>query len=117
MGDELSACLKCRLEKENVMAGGGEYTAVSFGGMATGEADFASTYQALSSTLQTLESQLQSSLTRWTGAAQTSYYAEKAKWDAAALDMATVVQNLSKVIGIANENFQITENTNRSLGA
>jgi WXG100 family type VII secretion target len=103
------------LEKENVMAGGGEYTAVSFGGMATGEADFASTYQALSSTLQTLESQLQSSLSQWSGAAQTAYYAEKAKWDAAATDMAAVVQNLSKVIGIANSNYQETENVNRAM--
>jgi WXG100 family type VII secretion target len=97
------------------MAGGADYTAVSFGGMAAGEADFASTYQALSSTLQTLESQLQSSLSLWSGSAQQAYYAEKAKWNAAATDMAAVVQNLSKVIGMANQNYQVTENVNRSM--
>ena len=54
-----------------------DYTAVHFGTMQTAEADFASTYQALQSTLTTLEAQLQSSLSRWTGEAQTTYYAAK----------------------------------------
>jgi early secretory antigenic target protein ESAT-6 len=96
---------------------GGDYTAVNFGAMAQGEADFASTYQSLNSTLQTLESQLQSSLNQWTGAAQTAYYAEKAKWDAAAQDMAMVVQSLGKAVGTANQNYEVTEKTNSAMWA
>jgi len=96
---------------------GGDYTAVNFGAMAQGEADFASTYQSLNSTLQTLESQLQSSLNQWTGAAQTAYYAEKAKWDAAAQDMAMVVQSLGKAVGTANANYEVTEKTNSAMWA
>ena len=47
--------------------------------------------------------------------AQQAYYAEKAKWNAAATYMDAVVQNLSKVIGMANQNYQVTENVNRSM--
>jgi 6 kDa early secretory antigenic target len=92
-----------------------EYTAVQFGAMSTGEADFASVYQQLQSTLTTLESQLQSSLTEWTGSAQQAYYAAKAKWDAAAADMATVVSSLSQVVGTANSNYINTESKNTQM--
>jgi WXG100 family type VII secretion target len=93
----------------------GDFTAVQFGSMAQGEADFASTYQQLQSTLSTLESQLQSSLNQWTGAAQAAYYVEKGKWDRAAADMATVVAQLGKAIGIANENYTSAERVNSQI--
>jgi early secretory antigenic target protein ESAT-6 len=93
----------------------GDYTAVQFGAMQTGEADFASTYQALQSTLSTLESQLQSSLSQWTGDAQQAYYAAKGKWDAAAADMATVVSQLGQVVGVANENYLQAESANKAM--
>ncbi len=92
-----------------------EYTAVSFGAMATGEADFASVYQSLQSTLSGLESELQSSLAQWSGAAQQAYWAAKAKWDAAAADMATVVSQLGQVVGVANENYTNTERVNQAM--
>ena len=94
-----------------------EYTAVQFGAMATGEADFASAYQSLQSTLSTLESQLQASLNTWTGSAQQAYYAAKAKWDTAAADMATVVSQLGQVVGVANTNYQGAERVNTSMWA
>ncbi|MBV9207159.1 MAG: WXG100 family type VII secretion target [Actinobacteria bacterium] len=93
----------------------GDYTAVHFGAMQTAEAEFASAYQALHSTLSTLEAQLQSSLSQWTGEAQTAYYAAKKKWDAAAADMATVVSQLGQVVGVANENYGNAERTNTAL--
>ncbi len=92
-----------------------EYTAVHFGAMQTAEADFAATYQALQGTLTTLEAQLQSSLNQWTGEAQTTYYAAKKKWDAAAADMATVVSALGQVVGVANENYMNAERANTSM--
>jgi WXG100 family type VII secretion target len=93
----------------------GDFTEVQFGTMAQGEADFATTYQQLHSTLSTLESQLQSSLSRWTGAAQAAYHVEKGKWDAAASDMASVVAQLGKAIGIANQNYTSAERTNSAI--
>ena len=95
----------------------GDYTAVTFGSMAEGEAEFASTYQALQSTLSTLESQLQSSLSQWTGAAQAAYHVEKQKWDNAATDMAAVVSELGKAIGIANTNYAQAERANSNMWA
>lgn len=92
-----------------------DFTAVQFGSMAQGEADFASTYQQLHGTLTTLESQLQSSLTQWTGAAQAAYHVEKGKWDRAAADMAAVVAQLGKAIGIANENYTSAERVNSQI--
>jgi len=92
-----------------------DYTAVHFGTMQTAEADFASTYQTLQNTLTALEAQLQSSLNRWTGEAQTAYYAAKKKWDAAAADMATVVSQLGQVVGVANENYGNAERTNTAM--
>jgi WXG100 family type VII secretion target len=92
-----------------------EYTSVQFGAMATGEADFASVYQQLQSTLSTLASQLQSSLSQWTGSAQQAYYAAKRQWDAAAADMATVVSSLSQVVGTANHNYITTESRNAAM--
>jgi WXG100 family type VII secretion target len=92
-----------------------DYTAVQFGAMSTGEADFASVYAQLQSTLDTLQSQLQSSLQSWTGSARQAYYAAKAEWDAAAADMATVVQQLSAVVGTANHNYQAAESTNTAM--
>jgi WXG100 family type VII secretion target len=93
----------------------GDYTAVHFGTMQSAEAEFGSTYQALQNTLTTLESQLQSSLSLWTGEAQTAYYAAKQKWDAAAADMATVVSQLGQVVGIANENYGNAERANTAM--
>lgn len=93
----------------------GDYTAVQFGSMATGESEFASTYSQIRGTLTTLESQLQASLSQWTGAAQAAYHVEKTKWDNAAADMAAVVSQLGKAIGIANENYQSAERVNSQM--
>jgi 6 kDa early secretory antigenic target len=94
-----------------------EYTAVQFGAMSTGEADFASVYASLQSTLGTLETQLQTNLAAWTGSAQEAYYAAKQNWDRAAADMASVVSALSQVVGVANENYANTEQVNMKMWA
>jgi 6 kDa early secretory antigenic target len=93
----------------------GEYMAVQFGAMSSAEADFASVHAAFQNTLSTLESQVNSSLASWTGAAQQAYYAAKTKWNAASADMAAVVQQLSTVIGTANTNYQGAERANVSM--
>jgi ESAT-6 family protein len=92
-----------------------EYTRAVFGSLQTGEADFASTYAQLQSTLSTLDSQLKSSLAHWDGDAQQAYYVAKAKWDAAMANMATVLNNLQAVIGEAHHNYSTTEVSNAAL--
>jgi len=93
----------------------GDYTRAVFGTLETGASEFASTYAQVVSTVDTLDSELRSSLTTWTGAAQQAYYECKAKWDAAIGDMATVIQNLGQVVELANENFRGAESANASM--
>jgi len=83
--------------------------------MTQAEADFASTYQALQSTLSSLEAQLNSSLSRWSGSAQQAYFAAKQQSDAAAADMVAVVNSLGQVIGNANTNYVNTESANANM--
>ncbi len=92
-----------------------EYTRAVFGSLQAGEADFASIYSQLQSTINTLDAQLRSSLSQWDGAAQQAYYAAKAKWDAAMTDMAAVLGNLRTVIGEANVTYSSTETANAQL--
>ena len=93
----------------------GEFTKVQFNALATGEADFASIYQSLQSTLSTLESQLNTHLAEWSGSARQAYYAAQTKWNAAAADMAAVVSQLSSVVGTANANYARTEQVNAGM--
>ena len=91
-----------------------EFTKAVFGTMDQGEAEFASIYSQLVSTVYGLDSNLRASLNTWTGTAQQAYYEAKEQWDAAMADMATVVQQLGRVIGTANSNYQGAENANRA---
>jgi WXG100 family type VII secretion target len=92
-----------------------DYTRAVFGSLQTGEADFASSYAQLQSTISTLDAQLRSNLAQWDGEAQAAYYAAKAKWDAAMANMATVLNNLGGVIGEAHVNYSSTEVANAAL--
>jgi early secretory antigenic target protein ESAT-6 len=92
-----------------------DYTRAVFGSLQTGEADFASTYAQLQSTISTLDAQMRSSLSQWDGDAQQAYYAAKAKWDAAMANMATVLNNLRGVISEAHVNYSSTEVANATL--
>jgi WXG100 family type VII secretion target len=92
-----------------------DYTKAVFGTLETGSSEFASTYAQVVTTVDTLDSQLRTSLGEWSGTAQTAYYECKAKWDAAIADMATVIQSLGQVIDTANINFQGAENANASM--
>ena len=92
-----------------------EYTRAVFGSLQAGEADYASIYSQLQSTISTLDGQLRSSLNMWDGQAQQAYYVAKAQWDAAMANMAAVLNNLRAVIGEANVNYSTTEAANASL--
>ena len=94
-----------------------EYTRAVFGSLAQGEADFARIYAQVQETTHTLESQLNSSLSRWDGQAQQAYAVARAKWQAAEANMAAVLSNLRAVAGEANVNYQATEASNAGLWA
>lgn len=96
------------------MSAGSDYTRVVFAGMQEGQADFQRTYSALQSEIEQLESQLNSNLAEWVGAAQQAYHEAQAQWNAAMANMQTVVQQLGVVIGQANDNYTQAEAINQS---
>jgi WXG100 family type VII secretion target len=92
-----------------------EYTRASFGGLAQGQADFASIYGQLTSTVQDLDSRLRANLAEWDGSAQQAYYTAKQAWDSAMADMGNVLNQLGAVIGVAHENYTHAEAANSAL--
>jgi 6 kDa early secretory antigenic target len=94
-----------------------EYTLANFGTLQQGQADFQQTYNNVVTEVQTLESQLQTSLSQWVGSAQQAYYEAQAQWNAAMSNMQQVLQQLGTVIGTANDNYQSAEQTNTNLWA
>jgi early secretory antigenic target protein ESAT-6 len=92
-----------------------DYVRAVFGTLADGEAQFMSAYNGLVSEVNDLDGQLRSKLSSWDGQAQAAYYQAKAVWDNAISDMGMVIQGLSRVIGNANENYQVTEQANAQM--
>ena len=96
------------------MSAGSDYTRVVFGAMQEGQADFTRTYASLQSEIEQLESQLNSNLGEWVGAAQQAYHEAQAQWHAAMANMQSVIQQLGVVIGQANDNYTSAETQNQA---
>jgi 6 kDa early secretory antigenic target len=94
---------------------GSDYTKAMFGSLSQGESDYARTYSQLVSTIDTLNSQLRSSLSEWAGQAQAAYHEAQAQWNAAMADMQGVLRNLQAVAGQAATNYPATEAANARL--
>jgi 6 kDa early secretory antigenic target len=92
-----------------------EYTRAVFGSLQAGEADFARAHAQLQSTIATLEAQLRASLSQPDGDAQQAFCAAKARWDAAMVNLVSVLSNLRGVIGEAQVNYSSTEAANAAL--
>jgi early secretory antigenic target protein ESAT-6 len=89
-----------------------DYTNVQFSAMEQGQGDFQRTYTSLQSEIEQLESQLNTNLGEWIGAAQDAYHQAQAQWHAAMTNMQGVIQQISAVIGQANDNYQQAEAQN-----
>lgn len=97
------------------MGSNGDYTRANFGGLSTGEADFASAAKTLQGELHDLEGKLRSKLAQWDGDAQQAYQVYQKQWSQAAQDMQNVVAALGMAIGTANANYQAAERSNSSI--
>jgi 6 kDa early secretory antigenic target len=94
-----------------------EYTVAVFGMMEQTQADFNKTYSGLATEVQTLATQLRSSLAQWAGSAQQAYYQQQAQWNAAMAHMEQALAQLGVVVGTANQNYQQAEQVNTTLWA
>jgi 6 kDa early secretory antigenic target len=93
----------------------GDYVYANFGTLSDAQAQFMAAYTGLTSEINDLDAQLRSHLQDWQGSAQAAYYEAKGIWDRAIADMGMVIQNLSAVVGDANQNYQTAESTNASM--
>lgn len=69
----------------------------------------AQAYQTITSTIDDLESQLNQSLSEWTGSAQAAYAQVKAQWSAAVADMADILKRIEGHFGGMSDMYQSTE--------
>lgn len=94
---------------------GGSYTKVVFGALEEGEADLKRAYSQATHTVETLLSQLHSSLSMWSGSAQAAYTQVQQTWNQASSAMNATIASLGNVVGTANTNYMSTENANTQL--
>ena len=91
------------------------YMNIRFETLQQAQEDLAIAYGAIKATVDNLESDLQSSLSQWSGSAQTAYAGVKLQWDNALEHMASVLQQAQAHMGNAAETYQSVENRNASI--
>jgi WXG100 family type VII secretion target len=79
------------------------------------ESDLATALAAIRATIDTLESDLQSNLSQWTGSARDQYAVVKLQWDNALAHMADVLGSAQKHMANAADTYQTVENKNASI--
>ncbi len=93
----------------------GDYTRVQFAALESGQQDLVNSLNQLQSTVDGLDSQLQSHLSSWIGSAQQAYLVAKTTWNNAMTDMNTVLGSLGSVVGTASDNYTIAERANTAM--
>jgi len=92
-----------------------DYTMVQFAALESGQQDLVNSLNQLRSTVDGLDSQLQTHLSTWIGSAQQAYLVAKTTWTNAMTDMQTVLGSLGSVVGTASENYSAAERANTSM--
>lgn len=85
---------------------------VTFGEIAAAQDSVAGTSRTVQQQLDDLKSFLAPLVASWTGAAAESYAVHQAQWDESAAGLNQVLAQIGVALGVANENYQITENAN-----
>lgn len=78
----------------------------SIGGISSGLKDTATW---LINTIDSLDNELKSHLSYWTGSAQAAYQKAHETWKSAAEDLAGVMRNIASAVDESNSNYQQTE--------
>lgn len=88
---------------------------VDFEALGSGAQGIQATFQALQTTLQDLEQQLNPMVSSWSGDAREAYTAQKRNWEQASASMAEVLQRMGQAVGQARDNYSQTEAANRGI--
>lgn len=76
-----------------------QFANYNYGSMETAQQDLVVTWGAMRDELDDLEAELLTTLSTWSGDAQTAYYQAKGVWDQAATHMQDVLQKSYTVMG------------------
>jgi WXG100 family type VII secretion target len=82
---------------------------VNHAGLDTAAQDLMTAVKAIDDRLNRLESELAPLRSDWTGNAQTSYHASKAKWDAAIQEMKNLLAQTSTTVNQSNAEYRAAD--------
>lgn len=82
---------------------------VDHGGLDQAAADLSTSVKNIDDRLNRLESELAPLRSDWTGQAQQSYAAAKAKWDAAMQDMRTLLDETGRMVAQSNAEYRAAD--------
>jgi WXG100 family type VII secretion target len=88
---------------------------VMFGSLQDGAAGLQATYNAIHSSLEDLKSQVESNLAAWDGDARATYYAAKARWEADAVALSNILNQMGVHVGESHDGYTTTEARNAAL--
>jgi WXG100 family type VII secretion target len=92
-----------------------DYTMVQFAALESGQQDLVNSLNQLQSTVDQLDSQLQTHLSTWVGSARQAYLVAKQTWTNAMTVKQSVLGSLGSVVGTASENYSAAERANTSM--
>ncbi|GAA3245633.1 hypothetical protein GCM10017691_52900 [Pseudonocardia petroleophila] len=88
---------------------------VGFAALATAQEDIRATTKRMNDRLTELEDGLRPITATWQGEAAQFYREKQREWNAAAVDIAAVLDRIGRAVGTANENYQQAEARNLSF--
>jgi WXG100 family type VII secretion target len=88
---------------------------VTFEALSTAHADIGTAWQSITAQMEDLRKFVGNFAQDWTGAAAESYQGLQQQWDAAAADLAAVLQSIGGAVDAANQNYQAAETANKNI--
>jgi len=85
---------------------------VTFGALATAQADVSGTASRITQQLDELRRFLAPMVATWQGAAAQDYQLRQKQWDTAAADLTAVLAQIGVAVGAANDGYQRAESLN-----
>jgi early secretory antigenic target protein ESAT-6 len=85
---------------------------VTFGALATAQADVAATAGRISTQLDDLKRFIAPMVATWQGQAAEDYQARQRQWDTAATDLAAVLSQIGVALGAAHDSYRQVEQSN-----
>ncbi|MEV4110560.1 WXG100 family type VII secretion target [Nonomuraea sp. NPDC049695] len=93
-----------------------DFTKVNFGHMELAQGDFVKILGSFEKATDDLVARLKTDLgSHWEGGAEEFFRQHEVKWNQAAAQMRSQLDELQKAVQIANENYRAAENRNKSM--